>query len=74
MQMMQDWLAMYKLDRKALAALAGNAQAVQSWQDYLQMTVQDVVQDMLSVLEPPAAEDQGTVHEQLYSQLCSTAL
>ena len=57
--MMQDWLAMYKLDRKALAALTGNAQAVQTYQDYLQLTVQDVMEDILSALEPPASEDTG---------------
>lgn len=58
--MMQDWLTMHKLDRKALAALSGNAQAVQTYQDYLQMTVQDVVEEIISVLDPPATAQQGT--------------
>ena len=59
LQMMQDWLAGFKLDRKALAGLAGNAQAVQAYQDYLQATVQDVVEDLLTLLAP-AQDQQGT--------------
>lgn len=59
LQMMQDWLTLNKLDRKALAVLSGNAQAVQMYQDYLQISIQDVVEDILSVLDPSAAEDTG---------------
>lgn len=59
LQMMQDWLARYKLDRKALAGLAGNAQAVQAYQDYLQATVQDIVDDILTLLAP-ADDQQGS--------------
>lgn len=34
LQVMQDWLAERKLDRKALAALAANAAAVESYKDH----------------------------------------
>ena len=51
---MQDWLGQHKLDRKALAALAGNAQAVQLYQDYLHQQVSDVVEDLLAGFAEPA--------------------
>lgn len=37
--MMQDWLAERKLDRKALAALAANAVAVEAYSDYARCEV-----------------------------------
>lgn len=55
-QMMQDWLALYKLDRKQLAALAANAQAAQAYEDYLHLTVQEVVEDLLAEFDEPEAE------------------
>ncbi len=51
--MMQDWLAVHKLDRKQLAALAGNAQAAQVYEDYLHQTVQEVVHDLLAEFDEP---------------------
>ena len=56
LQMMQDWLALYKLDRKQLAALAANAQAAQAYEDYLHLTVQEVVEDLLAEFDEPEAE------------------
>lgn len=52
--MMQEWLAKYKLDRKQLAVLAGNAQAAQAYEDYLQQTVVEVVEDLLAEFDEPA--------------------
>ena len=59
LQMMQEWLGQHKLDRKALAALAGNAQAVQVYEDYLRQQVQDVMEDLLAEFDEPAPA-QGT--------------
>ena len=59
MQMMQEWLGQHKLDRKALAALASNAQAVQAYEDYLHSQVQDVMDDLLAEFDEPAPA-QGT--------------
>lgn len=44
-QVMQDWLAERKLDRKALAALAANVAAVEAYADHVKR----------EVLPPPAA-------------------
>ena len=55
LQMMQEWLGQHKLDRKALAALAGNAQAVQVYDDYLHSQVQDVMEDLLAEFDEPEA-------------------
>lgn len=52
--MMQEWLGQHKLDRKALAALAGNAQAVQVYDDYLHSQVQEVMEDLLAEFDEPA--------------------
>ena len=57
--MMQEWLGQHKLDRKALAALASNAQAVQVYEEYLRNQVQDVVEDLLAEFDEPAPA-QGT--------------
>jgi hypothetical protein len=45
--MMQDWLAMYKLDRKALAALAANLAAVEAYEEYTAQVVMAVVADLV---------------------------
>lgn len=58
-QMMQEWLGQHKLDRKALAALASNAQAVQAYEDYLHNQVQDIMEDLLAEFDEPAPA-QGT--------------
>ncbi len=63
MQMMQEWLALHKLDRKQLAALAGNAQAAQVYEAYLHQTVQEVMEDLLADFDEPEPESepaQGT--------------
>jgi hypothetical protein len=62
-QMMQEWLALHKLDRKQLAALAGNAQAAQVYEAYLHQTVQEVMEDLLADFDEPEPESepaQGT--------------
>ena len=60
-QMMQEWLALHKLDRKQLAALAGNAQAAQVYEAYLRHTVQEVMEDLLADFDEPEPEPtQGT--------------
>lgn len=64
-QMMQEWLGQHKLDRKALAALAGNAQAVQVYDDYLHSQVQDVMEDLLAEFDEPAAAP-GMHHNMLH--------
>ncbi len=56
MQMMQEWLALHKLDRKQLAALAGNAQAAQVYEAYLHQTVQEVMEDLLADFDEPQPE------------------
>jgi len=56
MQMMQEWLALHKLDRKQLAALAGNAQAAQVYEAYLHQTVQEVMEDLLADFDEPEPE------------------
>ena len=58
-QMMQEWLALHKLDRKQLAALAGNAQAAQVYEAYLHQTVQEVMEDLLADFDEPEPA-QGT--------------
>lgn len=61
MQMMQEWLGQHKLDRKALAVLAGNAQAVQLYDDYLRTQVQDVMEDLLAEFdESPPVQGEHT--------------
>lgn len=60
LQMMQEWLGQHKLDRKALAALASNAQAVQAYEDYLRNQVQDIMEDLLAEFDEPALA-QGTL-------------
>lgn len=59
LQMMQEWLGQHKLDRKALAALASNAQAVQVYEQYLRNQVQDVMEDLLADFDEPSPA-QGT--------------
>ena len=59
--MMQEWLGQHKLDRKALAALSSNAQAVQAYEEYLRNQVQDVMEDLLAEFDEPAPA-QGTPH------------
>ncbi|DBA76675.1 TPA: hypothetical protein ACH3X2_008711 [Trebouxia sp. C0005] len=54
--MMQEWLALHKLDRKQLAALAGNAQAAQVYEAYLHQTVQEVMEDLLADFDEPELE------------------
>lgn len=70
--MMQEWLGQHKLDRKALAALASNAQAVQVYEDYLRNQVQDVMEDLLAEFDEPAPA-QGTpaayVHHKTFIQM-----
>ncbi len=53
MQMMQEWLALHKLDRKQLAALA---EAAQVYEAYLHHTVQEVMEDLLAEFDEPEPE------------------
>lgn len=72
LQMMQEWLGQHKLDRKALAALASNMQAVQLSEDYLRNQVQDVMEDLLAEFDEPGPA-QGTppacAHDQTFIQM-----
>ncbi|DBA81836.1 TPA: hypothetical protein ACH3X1_007555 [Trebouxia sp. C0004] len=56
--MMQEWLALHKLDRKQLAALAGNAQAAQVYEAFLHQTVQQVMDDLLADFDEPEPESE----------------
>ena len=68
--MMQEWLGQHKLERKALAALASNAQAVQLYEDYLRLQVEDVMEDLLAELdEPEPALAQGNHCRMLHALL-----
>ena len=69
LQMMQDWLGEHKLDRKQLVGLASNAQAAQTYQDYLNQTVLQVVDDMLAQFDEPSP-DQGTLHLHTTNMSC----
>lgn len=53
---MQEWLGQHKLERKALAALAANAQAAQLYEDYLRLQVEDVMEDLLAEFDGPVPE------------------
>lgn len=75
--MMQEWLGQHKLDRKALASLASNAQAVQVYEDYLRNQVQDVMEDLLAEFDEPVPA-QGThvacVQGNKFVHICQWAL
>lgn len=75
MQMMQEWLALHKLDRKQLAALAGNAQAAQVYEAYLHQTVQEVMEDLLADFDEPELEPaQGTPQDNLAAAVTCEAV
>ena len=75
MQMMQEWLALHKLDRKQLAALAGNAQAAQVYDAYLHHTVQEVMEDLLADFDEPEPEPaQGTSQDNLAAAVTCEAV
>jgi len=60
-QMMQDWLSQYKLDRKALAALAANLAAVEAYEEFAAQEVASLLEDLVdSVAEggsPPSVQE-----------------
>lgn len=44
---MQDWLSQYKLDRKALAALAHNLGAVEAYEEYAAQEVASLLEELV---------------------------
>ena len=59
LQMMQDWLNHYKLDRKALAAFAANAAAASNYEEWTLEQASRAVEDIVAKLVKDAGEGVG---------------
>ena len=59
LQMMQDWLNHYKLDRKTLSAFAANAAAASNYEEWTLEQASRAVEDIVAKLVKDAGEGVG---------------
>lgn len=59
LQMMQDWLNHYKLDRKTLSAFAANAAAASNYEEWTLEQASRAVEDIVAKLVKEAGEGVG---------------